>query len=127
MDSVSSMGIIQKMSQMIRRPPHTPISQPIVVRTPPPASIGHQRAKEKKISPSLLIRSMRFLRDTWFNLLALMFYFLLYHLKWFVWKFIIGMDSVSSMGIIQKKYKSQNVRCTGKRRHKVGIVTFFNS
>ena len=30
------------------------------------------------------------------------------------------------MGIVQKKYMSQNVRCTGKR-YKVGSIIFLNS
>ena len=143
MDSISSMEIVQKISQMIRNPPPTLISKPTVTRTQPPTPIRHRRPKEKKRSPSLLIRLKRFLQDTWFNLLAILFYILFHHFKWFVWKFLVFMDSISSMGIVQKisqiiitpppmgivqkKYMSQNVRCTGKKRHKVGSIIFLNS
>ena len=141
MDAISSMGIVQKISQMIRNPPPTPVNQPSVTRTQPPMHIRHRRPKEKKRSPSFLSRSKRILQDTWFSILAFSFYFLFYHFKWFVWRFLVCLDSSMGiiqkisqiiitpppMGIVQKKHMSQNIRCTGKKRHKVGSIIFLNS
>ena len=83
-----------------RTPAPAPVSKPTVTRTQPPTYISHQWQKEKKRAPSLIIRPKRFLQDTWFSILAILFYILFYHFKWFVWKFLVFMDS--SMGIVQK-------------------------